>query len=103
MITMLLGIVAGMIGVLETLLDVVSQQGYTPTADWHAYGAIAVSAVGIVVSLFARRHPKIAGVLLYACGVLGFIFAKWSYIPPGIVFFIAATIALFFDMREQPS
>ncbi|WP_206831924.1 hypothetical protein [Alicyclobacillus fructus] len=103
MITMLLGIVAGMIGILETLLDMVSQQGYTPQADWHAYGAIAISALGLVMSLFARRHPRIVGLLLYVCGVIGFVFAKWSYIPPGIVFFIAATIAVFFDMREQAS
>ncbi|SIT13966.1 hypothetical protein [Alicyclobacillus vulcanalis] len=103
MITMLLGIVAGMIGVLETLLDVVSQQGYTPTANLDAYAAIVISALGIVISFFARRHPKTSGVLLYACGIGGFIFAKWSYIPPGIVFFIAATIAVFFDMREKTS
>ncbi|TDY51142.1 hypothetical protein C7445_101137 [Alicyclobacillus sacchari] len=101
MVTFMLGLIAGLIGVIETLLDMLSKQGYTPDFSWRGYGAIAISIIAMALSVLSRTRPRAAGIGMYACAVIGFVFASFSYIPPGIVLIIAGTIATFFDMNGR--
>lgn len=95
MLALMLGLVAGVIGVVETLLDMTNNQGFTPGFTWHGIGALVFSVVSIAFAFSARKRPTMAGLGMYGCAVGGFICATFSYIPPGVLLLISGSVALF--------
>lgn len=101
MLALILGLTAGMIGVVETLLDMSFYQGFTPGLTWHGIGALLFSVIAIVVSIVARKRPTLAGWGMYVAAVGGFLCAELSFIPSGVLLLISGSVALF--MKAGPS
>ncbi|WAH38218.1 hypothetical protein [Alicyclobacillus dauci] len=103
MIALLLGLVGGIIGIVETVLNIAYGSGNTPSVNVHAIGAILFSVVGVVGSLLARKVPRVAGVVMLVGAVGGFILATFSFIPPGVLLLLAGLIAVFTSNDRKPS
>ncbi|WP_067620968.1 hypothetical protein [Alicyclobacillus acidiphilus] len=100
MITFLIGLIGGLIGIIQTLINMVYKQNYYLGYTWHSYGALAASVVGLYFAFLTRKRPRIAGIGMYVCGIVGLISASYSYFPAGIAFILAGSIAYFIESRR---
>lgn len=101
MVTMMIGFVGGLIGIVQTLLNMFYKQtNYALGVNWHSYGAVAASVVGLYFAFLCRTRPRAAGIGMYVCGIVGLIFASYSYFPAGIAFILAGSMAYFIESRR---
>ncbi|GMA65371.1 hypothetical protein NZD89_07970 [Alicyclobacillus fastidiosus] len=95
MIPLLLGLIAGLIGVVESLIKMAENYGNYPGVNYHTIGMLVVSAVSVFATLMARRTPKLSGVIMIVAAVLGFIFVTFSYLPSGVLLLLSGVVSLF--------
>lgn len=104
MLTFMIGLIGGLIGIVQTLLNMYStKQTYALGLTWHSYGALVASVVGLVFAVLSLRRPRMAGIGMYVCGVAGLVFAQASYFPAGIAFLLSGSIAYFIESRRDES
>ncbi|GEO24348.1 hypothetical protein AAC03nite_01330 [Alicyclobacillus acidoterrestris] len=94
MIPLLIGLVASLIGVVESIIKMAEHYGNYPGINAHTIVMLVVSIVGVIASLSARHIPKLSGVVMIICAILGFIFVTYSFLPTGVLLLLTGIIAL---------
>jgi len=105
---MVLGILGGVFGILGALfalfiggLGAGLEDPEAGTVIGLGLAAIIISIVGIVGGAIALSRPAIAGYMMIASGILGFIAISAGYIVAGPLLVIGGALALFAS-RQGP-
>jgi len=106
---MVLGVLGGVFGILGALFALFIGGLGAGFADPEAgtvigagLAAIIISIVGIVGGAIALSRPVIAGYMMIASGILGFIAISAGYIVAGPLLIIGGALALFAS-RQKPT
>lgn len=98
---MILGVIGGIFGILMGIFAVVVG-GIGSAFDPHDASSALVSSLGLWAVIFGvlgivggavvNKNKKMAGGLMLACGLLGFIAISMFWIIPGLLLFIGGTL-----------
>lgn len=106
MLALLIGLVGGLIAVVQSLMDFFYGET-SKTSSLHittgTIGALVFSVIALSASAIVRKWPKVGGMMMLIGGIGGFVCVQMTFLAPGAVLLLAGIIGVFSSKSEPPA